>query len=229
MNDNLLVTQNLSRVYTSQPQEIPAVQSIDLSLNKGDLLAIMGRSGSGKTTLLNLVGGLDRPTTGSIEFQGKELTTLSDHQLSRLRRTEIGFVLQSFTLIPLFSAYENVELPLHILGVSYPERQQRVSQTLKLMGLGHRSNHRPYELSGGEQQRLAMARAIVHRPKLLLADEPTGHLDLPNAVAIFTLLGNMANSEGMTVLVTTHDSMVRQLGYQVQEMVDGSFVIPQTL
>ncbi len=220
----MLTTRNLSRTYRSGPEEVVAVRDVSLELRQGDLLAIMGRSGSGKTTLLNLLGGLDRPTEGSVIFNGKDLTSLSEAQLADLRRTEIGFVLQSFTLIPLFSVIENVELPLNILGVPYAERQKRASACLDLVGLNHRARHRPYELSGGEQQRLALARAIVHSPKLLLADEPTGELDLANAIALFSLLKEMAQNRGMTVVVATHDTVVRDLGYRIQEMADGAFV-----
>lgn len=224
MTRAILAATNLCRTYKSGPEEVTAVRGVNLELQEGDLLAIMGRSGSGKTTLLNLLGGLDRPTEGNITFQGHDLGALSDPQLAVLRRTEIGFVLQSFTLIPLFSAWENVELPLNILGLPNVERQKRVSECLKLVGLDLRAKHRPYELSGGEQQRLALARAIVHRPKLLLADEPTGELDLANAVAIFSLLRDMAHSQGVTVVVATHDAVVQDLGYRIQEMADGAFV-----
>ncbi len=221
---SVLLAQNLERTFTSGPQVVRAVHNVNLELKGGDLLAIMGRSGSGKTTLLNLLGGLDKPTSGEIFLQGRELTSLSERDLVSLRRAHIGYVLQSFSLLPLLSVVENVELPLHIQGVPYQERRKRAMEALELVGLTHRMGHRPYELSGGEQQRLAVARAIANRPKLLLADEPTAELDLANAIMVFTLLKDLARSQGMTVVVATHDVVVEDLGYRIQEMVDGTFV-----
>ncbi len=220
----LLLARNLERIFTSGPQVVRAVHNVNLELKAGDLLAIMGRSGSGKTTLLNLLGGLDKPTSGEVFLEGREITSLSEREVTALRRSHIGYVLQSFSLLPLLSVVENVELPLHIQGVPYHERRKRALEALEMVGLTPRTGHRPYELSGGEQQRLAVARAIANHPKLLLADEPTGELDLANAIVVFTLLRDLARSQGMTVVVATHDNVVKELGYDIQEMVDGTFV-----
>ena len=162
-------------------EEVVAVNSVSLEVRPGQFIAVVGRSGSGKTTLLNLIAGLDQATSGVVLFEGKDLAQMSEKELTEIRRHKIGFVFQSFGLLPLLSAFENVELPLRISGVRAREREQRARDTLEMVGLTRRSNHRPYELSGGEQQRVAIARAVVSEPPLILADEPTGELDSNNA------------------------------------------------
>ena len=180
-----------------------------------------GRSGSGKTTLLNIVGGLDKPTKGQILFEERDMATFSEDELTEVRRHKIGFVFQSFGLLPLLSAFENVELPLRIAGVRMRDRQARTREALDMVGLWRRAKHRPYELSGGEQQRIAIARAIVNGPPLLLADEPTGELDSVNARAIFGLFKQMVQDQGISVVAATHDSTLLAMADEVREMRDG--------
>ena len=184
----------------------------------------MGRSGSGKTTLLNILAGLDRPTSGEVYFQEKRIDNMPERELTELRRHRLGFVFQSFGLLPLLSAQENVELPLRISGFRHSERQRRSKRALELVGLTRRANHRPYELSGGEQQRVAIARALTCDPVLILADEPTGELDSTTARAIFTLLRDLARDQGITVITCTHDRMVMDMADRVEELSDGHLV-----
>ncbi|MEE8443054.1 MAG: ABC transporter ATP-binding protein [Dehalococcoidia bacterium] len=184
----------------------------------------MGRSGSGKTTLLNLLGGLDRPTSGSVMLGGQDLTAMSDAEVTEVRRHRVGFVFQSYGLLPLLSAYENVELPLRINGLPRRERRQRTEEALEGVGLGPRSRHRPYELSGGEQQRVAIARALASRPQVILADEPTGDLDAATGLNVANLLREVVQREGVTIVVATHDSTIAGMADRVKEMVDGAFI-----
>ena len=177
-------------------QAVTAVNSIDLDIAPGEFLGVTGRSGSGKTTLLNLLAGLDQPDAGTVAFEGKRLSELGESQLVELRRTRIGFVFQSFGLIPLLSAFENVELPLHIGGIRWRDRRQRAAEALDLVGLGSRTGHRPYELSGGEQQRVAIARALVTGPSVVFADEPTGELDSVTGISIATILRTLPETGG---------------------------------
>jgi len=197
---------------------------VDLEVISGKLLVITGRSGSGKTTLLNLLGGLDKPTSGTVYFQEQNLSRVTEWELTQLRRKQIGFVFQSFGLLSLLSAYENVELPLRISEWGRGERQKRAAECLELVGLSRRSHHRPYELSGGELQRVAIARAIAHRPALILADEPTGELDLANGSEIIKLLKMIASEESVAVVVATHDVAIASIADETRELSDGSFV-----
>jgi ABC-type lipoprotein export system ATPase subunit len=187
----------------------------------GEFVALIGRSGSGKTTLLNLVAGLDKPTEGEILIDGERVDTMSEHELNELRRHTLGFVFQSFGLLPLLSAQENVELPLRIAGYKSSERTRQARRVLEMVGLTRRADHRPYELSGGEQQRVAIARALATGPSLMLADEPTGELDSATATAIFTLLRDIASGEGITILTSTHDRLVMEMAGRIEELVDG--------
>ena len=218
----VISTQGLTRVFGSGEKLVTAVNGVGLEIFPREFLAITGRSGSGKTSLLNLMAGLDRPTAGSILFEGRELTTLPEADLVELRRRKIGFVFQSFGLIPLLSAYENVELPLHICGVSWRERRRRAMDVLEVVGLGPRVRHRPYELSGGEQQRVAIARALVTGPDVVFADEPTGELDTQTAISIATILRDIALHQGVTVIVATHDLTMSGMASRVVELVDGA-------
>lgn len=186
------------------------------------MMAVVGRSGSGKTTMLNLLSGLDRPTTGRVIFQGRDLTTLSESDLVELRRRKIGFVFQSFGLMPLLSAQENVELPLHISGVSWRERRRRAMASLDLVGLGSRARHRPYELSGGEQQRVSIARALVTGPEAIFADEPTGELDTTTALSIGSILKDVVKESKATVIVATHDLTLAGVCDSVIQIGDGA-------
>jgi ABC-type lipoprotein export system ATPase subunit len=202
-------------------EQVWALRDVTLSVAPGDLLAVIGRSGSGKTTLLNLIAGLDKPSQGTIQIDGRDVGAMSEHDLNELRRKRIGFVFQSFGLLPLLSAYENIELAMRIAGAGRRERSRRTHEVLELMGLSRRANHRPYELSGGEQQRVAIARAIANRPSLILADEPTGELDSTTATMIFRLLREVTRTEGITIIVSTHDRTVMEMASRVEELADG--------
>jgi ABC-type lipoprotein export system ATPase subunit len=195
-----------------------------MTVMPGQFIAVVGRSGSGKTTLLNILAGLDKPTTGQVLFENRDLSEMGERELTEIRRHKIGFVFQSFGLLPLLSAYENVELPLRIAGVRTRDRDARTREALDIVGLWNRAKHRPYELSGGEQQRVAIARAIVNRPPLILADEPTGELDSNNARAIFGLFKDMVQEQGISVLSATHDSTLLAMADEVKEIRDGQLV-----
>ena len=216
--------ENVSRSFQVGNQTIHAVRDVSFEVQKGDFVAIIGRSGSGKTTLLNLLAGLDRPTSGQIYVEGNEVSAMSESQLTELRRHRIGFVFQSFGLLPLLSAYENVEIALRIAGAGIRERGQRARQVLDMVGLTRRANHRPYELSGGEQQRVAIARALANRPAIILADEPTGELDSTTAETIFQLLLDIVATEDVTIITTTHDRLVMEKAQRVLELADGALV-----
>ena len=212
---------SVSRWFHLGAEDIFAVRDVSMNVRPGEFLAVIGRSGSGKTTLLNLIAGLDRPTEGEITIDGRRVDQMSEHELNELRRHKLGFIFQSFGLLPLLSAQENVELPLRIAGFSRAERTKRTRRVLDLVGLGRRAEHRPYELSGGEQQRVAIARALATDPALMLADEPTGELDSATATAIFTLLKDIARGEGITIITSTHDRLVMEMADRIEELVDG--------
>ena len=224
MTAPLLSVRNLDRVFILGSSRIRAIHDVELDVSPGQLVVITGRSGSGKTTLLNLLAGLDRPTKGTIHFQGQELSRLSEGGLTRLRRRHIGFVFQSFGLLPLLSAYENIELPLRIAQWRMRDRNRRTEECLELVDLGGRAGHRPYELSGGEQQRVAIARALAHRPSLILADEPTGELDTTTGATIFALLGEIVEQENVAIVVATHDVTMARIATLSRELSDGTFV-----
>jgi putative ABC transport system ATP-binding protein len=214
----------VSRMFEVGGGEVWALRDVDLVVNRGEFIAVIGRSGSGKTTLLNLIAGLDRPTEGRIAVDGVDLSELDGNGLNELRRHKIGFVFQSFGLLPLLSAYENVEIALRIGGAGIRERGRRAREVLEMVGLTQRMNHRPYELSGGEQQRVAIARALANNAPIILADEPTGELDSTTAVQIFNLLKEVVDRHGVTVITSTHDRTVMELAYRVVEMSDGRIV-----
>ena len=220
----LISTQSVSRAFGSGDQRVVALHEVSLDVFPGEFLAVTGRSGSGKTTLLNLMAGLDRPNGGRVLFDGQDLSVISETALVQLRRNQIGFVFQSFGLMPLLSAYENVELPLHIGGVSWRERRRRALDTLELVGLGPRSRHRPYELSGGEQQRVAIARALVTDPQVVFADEPTGELDSNTASAISEILREITSHRGVTVIAASHDLHLAEISSRVIQLVDGELL-----
>jgi putative ABC transport system ATP-binding protein len=218
----LISARELTRVFGSGETGVIAVNQVSVDIFPGEILAVVGRSGSGKTTLLNLLSGLDRPTSGEVLFQGRDIATFSDASLVELRRHKIGFVFQSFGLMPLLSAQENVELPLHIGGIPWRERRNRSLKALELVGLQSRAKHRPYELSGGEQQRASIARALVSGASVLFADEPTGELDSTTASSIATVLRDIAVRQGTTVLVATHDPLLAAVCGRTLELVDGA-------
>ncbi len=220
----VISAEGVSRVFGSGATAVTALSSINLTVKQGDFLAVTGRSGSGKTTLLNLLSGLDQPTAGTVRFHGEDLAELREADLVEMRRHKIGFVFQSFGLMPLLSAQENVELPLHIGGVSWRERRQRATEALAAVGLGTRARHRPYELSGGEQQRVSIARALVTRPEVVFADEPTGELDTATARSIAETLGEVASSRRATVIVATHDLELAATAQRQLDLVDGEIV-----
>lgn len=222
--DVLISVRDVSRSFKTGGQEVVAVDRVSLEARQSEFLALVGRSGSGKTTLLNLMAGLDQPTGGSVYFEGRDLSQHSERELVEMRRRKIGFVFQSFGLLPLLSAYENVELPLRILGFGARDRRQRVDEVLHQVGLGKRVQHRPYELSGGEQQRVAVARALVTRPLAVFADEPTGELDSITGHAIAELLKAVVAEHRITLVVATHDLRLAAMAERVLEMVDGRLV-----
>ncbi len=223
-NGPILTASEVSRVFGSGDTAVTALSSISLVIEQGDFLAVTGRSGSGKTTLLNLLSGLDRPNGGTVLFHGEDLAELREADLVNMRRHKIGFVFQSFGLMPLLSAQENVELPLHIGGLSWRERRQRASEALQAVGLGTRARHRPFELSGGEQQRVSIARALVTQPEIVFADEPTGELDTATARSIAETLGEVAVSRRATVIVATHDLDLAGTAQRRLVLVDGRVV-----
>ena len=217
----LISTIDLWRTYQLGSEEINALRGVNMTAMPGQFIAVVGRSGSGKTTLLNILAGLDKPTSGQVLFENRDIAAMNEHDLTEIRRHKIGFVFQSFGLLPLLSAFENVELPLRIAGVRTREREERTREALEMVGLWGRAKHRPYELSGGEQQRVAIARAVVNNPPLILADEPTGELDSTNARAIFGLFKEMVLKQGISVLSATHDSTLLAMADEVKEIRDG--------
>jgi ABC-type lipoprotein export system ATPase subunit len=213
---------NAVRAYQVNNEQVLALRGVNLTIERGSFTAFMGRSGSGKTTLLNMIGGLDSPTSGSIEFLGRDLAKLSQEELTLIRRNQIGFIFQAFALLPILSAWENVELPLRIAGMkSGKERRQRALEALTLVGLDKWVDHRPSEMSGGQQQRVAIARALVTRPPILIADEPTGELDSTTGQTLLTLMRNIVKSEGVTLIMATHDQSVHQYADVIHHMRDG--------
>ncbi len=211
----------LTRTFSTSAGEVHACVDIDIAAEPGELVVIRGASGAGKTTLLNLLGGLDRPTSGRVWIGGTEATALDEDALALLRREQLGFVFQSFGLIPVLSASENVELPLRIARVAAAERDARVAEALALVGLADHAAQRPGELSGGQQQRVGIARAIVARPRVLIADEPTGQLDSRTAATVMDLIGDLVHSQGIAAVVSTHDPLLVQRADRVVELHDG--------
>lgn len=216
---------NVTRAYMVNNEQVFALRGISLTVEEGAFVALMGRSGSGKTTLLNMIGGLDQPSSGEVALYGQVLNGMNQDQLTLLRREKIGFIFQSFALLPILSAWENVEMPLRIAGVrSRRERRQRAEAALALVGLERWATHRPAEMSGGQQQRVAIARALVSRPRLLLADEPTGELDSTTGRNLLTLLRNIVRTEGVTLIMATHDRTIFDFADIVYQLRDGQIV-----
>jgi putative ABC transport system ATP-binding protein len=214
----------VERTYQLGENEVHALKGINMELQKGEFVAFIGPSGSGKTTLLNLIGVLDKPNKGKIFINDLDLHNLKEKELTKLRRGTIGFIFQFYNLIPVLSAFENVELPMLIAGIPGKARNERAKDLLTLVGLAQRMNHRPDELSGGEQQRVAIARALANKPLKVLADEPTGDLDSKTGKEIIQVLRDLSSHEGATVIVVTHDPSIAALASRVFEMRDGLLV-----
>jgi len=229
VDDRIVSLDSVSRIYSMGEIIVPALQDVSLQVKRGEAIGIMGPSGSGKTTLLNLIGALDRPTSGHVGIDGLDITNMDEGELTKIRRDKISFVFQFFNLLPVLSAYENIELPLLISGVDEELRKERVDHLLGLVGLIERADHLPDELSGGEQQRVAIARALA-KPKgsassvIVLADEPTGDLDTQTGEEIMKILIELTKGEGGTLIVVTHDPEVGKQMDKVYNMRDGKIV-----
>lgn len=215
-----IVISHVNRIFPVAGGEFQALTDICAEIPAGVLTILKGRSGSGKTTLLNIVGALDMPTSGSVTIGGQDVCRLSDRARENLRRTKVGFVFQSVSLIPTMNAFQNVEFSLRLAGVK-KGRQERVEECLRMVGLGNRMHHMPMEMSGGEQQRVAIARAIAHRPQIVLADEPTAELDSAMAAEVARLFQEMTRTEGVTIVMTTHDTGLMDAGDMVIELANG--------
>ncbi|RLG09162.1 macrolide ABC transporter ATP-binding protein [Candidatus Pacearchaeota archaeon] len=222
MNDFIFLS-NISKIYSSGKVKVQALDNVFLKVDKGEFVAIMGPSGSGKSTLLHIIGFLDKPTSGKYFFQGEDTSNFDEDKLSFLRNRFIGFVFQFFNLLPRLNAFENVELPLIYAGISKKERKKRVEEVLEKVNIIHRANHRPSELSGGEQQRVAIARALVTGAEIILADEPTGNLDTKTGEEIMKLFKKL-NDEGKTIIVVTHDPKVASFADRIIKIIDGKIV-----
>ena len=219
----MIKTNNLKRTYTTDEVETTALNNVNIEINEREFVAIMGPSGCGKSTLLNILGLLDNPNDGAYYFVGQEVSKFTERQRANMRKANIGFVFQSFNLIDELTVYENVELPLFYLGVSSADREKRVNEVLEQMQVMHRKNHFPQQLSGGQQQRVAVARAIVAKPKLILADEPTGNLDSANGSEVMKLLSEL-NEGGTTIVMVTHSAHDAEYSHRVINLFDGHVV-----
>lgn len=220
----IIYTEGLSRVYKSRGIEVHALRDLDVAIPEGRFVAFRGRSGSGKTTLINCISGLDRPTSGEVYLHTQPMSGLSDHKMTMLRRREFSFVFQSFALLPTFSAFENVELPLRIKGMGRRERRDRTMRALSVVGLVKWAKHRPYEMSGGQQQRVAVARALVTTPEVIMADEPTGELDSTTGRQIMALFQQISIDENVTIVMVTHDPVIEEYASLVYELLDGQVI-----
>ena len=226
--DPILEAVNVKKVFGRGDAAVTALDQISLTVPAGVMVALKGRSGSGKTTLLNILGALDEPTEGVVKLKGREITGLSEAERSRIRRREFGLVFQSFGLIPLMSAYENVEFGLRIASGTTKGNRETAERALERVGMLDRMKHRPMELSGGEQQRVAIARAIAHEPALLIADEPTAELDSKMAMQVMRVFRDLVHRSAMTVVLTTHDPGIMELADQVIALEDGKIVSQTT-
>jgi putative ABC transport system ATP-binding protein len=219
--DVLAELNGVSRVYQKGKERVEVLHELDLQIPKGDFLALMGPSGSGKTTLLNLLGGLDKPTSGTVTVGGAELSSMSNSQLSRWRSTHVGFIFQFYNLLPVLTARKNVELPLLLTSLGAKERTRRADIALSIVGLSERAKHYPREMSGGQEQRVAIARAVVSDPTLLLCDEPTGDLDRETADEILRLLQTLNRDHGKTIVMVTHDAQAAEYANRVLHVDKG--------
>jgi putative ABC transport system ATP-binding protein len=217
---NILIGENLSKTYG----ELAVVKDVSLSVKDGEFVSLVGKSGCGKTTLLSLLSGLERPTKGQVMLNGKEITDASEDELALFRRGNVGFIFQSFNLIPTLSAWENVALPLFPISMTEAERRHRSTQLLEKMEMGHRIEHLPSALSGGEKQRVAIARSLINHPKIVFADEPTGNLDTATGDAIMAILNKLHMEQGMTLLMVTHEPELAKTADRVIRMQDGEVI-----
>lgn len=224
----MIQLQQLNRVFRTSELETTALNQIDLHIQQGDFVAIMGPSGCGKSTLLSILGMLDSPSSGAYLFQGTDIANYSEKQLAQLRKTQLGFVFQSFNLIDELTVFQNVELPLQYQGVAAGERKQRVEAILKRMQIDHRADHLPLQLSGGQQQRVAVARALVINPALILADEPTGNLDSKNSEEVMQMLRQL-NRDGTTVVMVTHSEHESRYASRIVRMLDGQIITERAM
>lgn len=224
-NNSIIEVNGVNRIFSVPGGEFQALKDINVKIPQSQLAILRGRSGSGKTTLMNIIGALDPPTSGTVLIDGKALGKMSDRQREKLRRKEMGFVFQAVSLIPTMNAFQNVEFSMRLAGIKAGrERDKRVEECLKLVGLGNRMRHMPAEMSGGEQQRVAIARAIAHRPKIILADEPTAELDSAMGAQVTKLFQEMTRKEGITILMTTHDVGLMDAGDMIIELEAGEQV-----
>ncbi|MEF3310281.1 ABC transporter ATP-binding protein [Paenibacillus sp. GYB004] len=223
-NELILSVNHVERSFPVGGQQLHVLKGIDMELRRGQLVMLRGRSGSGKTTLMNMIGGLDQPNKGEIYFMGHPFHQWNDDKRTEVRRKQIGFIFQAYALMPLLSAWENVELSMRMAGIPRSMWKPRVEHCLDLVGLGKRMHHRPFELSGGEQQRVAIAKSIAHRPTLLLADEPTAELDSQMGAQIMSVFREIIETEQVTICMTTHDPTILEVADHVYQMVDGKFV-----
>lgn len=221
---DIFVTNKVCRDFIVGKDTVHAIKDVSITIQEKKLVALKGRSGSGKTTLMNILGALDYPTSGDVIFQGKNISQASDKERDDIRRYKLGYVFQSFGLLPLMSAYENVEFGLRIADIPKAERKKMAQEALAIVGLSKRMNHRPLELSGGEQQRVAIARAIAHRPAAVLADEPTAELDSRMGLQVLKLFRNLVDNEGLTVVIATHDPAIMEVADLVYTLEDGQVV-----
>ena len=229
MNDVIIRCRNLSKHYKKGIQTVTPLAGLDLDVKRGDFLALMGPSGSGKTTLLNLVAGIDQPSEGVLEVCGEDIGTLSRSRLARWRAEHVGYIFQLYHLVPVLTAFENVELPLLLSNMSRRDRRERVENTLALVGLGDRMHHFPRELSGGQEQRVAIARALVASPGLLVADEPTGDLDREAANSVLDLLHRLVNEFGKTIVMVTHDPRAAEKADRLLHLEKGRLLEAETV
>jgi putative ABC transport system ATP-binding protein len=214
----------LIKVYSSGPLEVTALRGIDLTVKKGEVVAVIGPSGCGKTTLLNIVGGLDVATAGMVFVNGKNIRNMKESELVNFRRSEVGFIFQNFNLIPTLTARENIELPMRIAGLPHGKRKSRLDDLAEAIGLGDRMKHRPEQLSGGEQQRIAFAVALANDPPLLLADEPTGELDTQTGKEVMDIFRALSRQLGKTEIIVTHDERISKIADRTLKIIDGKIV-----
>jgi putative ABC transport system ATP-binding protein len=224
MSDLVVDARDIRKIYVMGDVEVHALRGLNLTISSGEVVAIMGPSGSGKSTLMNTLGCLDRPTSGEYYLDGESVAELSDDQLADIRNRKVGFVFQSFNLLPRATALANVELPLRYAGISAKERRERAVAALQSVGLGDRIHHRPNELSGGQQQRVAMARSLINNPSIIMADEPTGNLDTTSGDEIMRLLLDLNKERGTTLIIVTHDPEIAELTQRIVMIRDGVVV-----